>query len=128
MKVLGSVRYLLLVPCLGLQIATEVAPAVAFPHMPSASATSTVDQVQFRRGYGNRSGRYIGRRRGGGNDVGIGLGILGAIIGGAIIAESVGGYGSGSAYDRCARSFRSFDGNSGTYTTYDGDTRRCPYL
>lgn len=30
--------------------------------------------------------------------------------------------------DRCAAMFRSFDPNSGTYTTYEGDRLPCPYL
>lgn len=30
--------------------------------------------------------------------------------------------------DRCAATFRSFDPRSGTYVTYGGETRRCPYL
>lgn len=29
---------------------------------------------------------------------------------------------------RCASRFRSFNASSGTYTTYDGETRLCPYL
>ncbi|MGD9803360.1 MAG: BA14K family protein [Hyphomicrobiaceae bacterium] len=29
---------------------------------------------------------------------------------------------------RCADTFRSFDSSTGTYVTYDGETRTCPYL
>ncbi len=29
---------------------------------------------------------------------------------------------------RCAATFRSFDPADGTYVTYDGETRTCPYL
>mgnify|MGYP000211508184 CR=1 FL=1 len=29
---------------------------------------------------------------------------------------------------RCAATFRSFDPETGTYMTYDGETLRCPYL
>ena len=29
---------------------------------------------------------------------------------------------------RCAATFRSFDPDTGTYVTYDGETLRCPYL
>lgn len=29
---------------------------------------------------------------------------------------------------RCAATFRSFDPDSGTYVTYDGETVLCPYL
>jgi hypothetical protein len=36
------------------------------------------------------------------------------------------GYGSGAA--ACARNFRSFDPETGTYTTYAGEQVLCPYL
>ncbi len=29
---------------------------------------------------------------------------------------------------KCASRFRSFNANTGTYVTYDGEVRRCPYL
>lgn len=33
-----------------------------------------------------------------------------------------------SAKERCARRFRSFERDSGLYTTYGGQTKLCPYL
>ena len=33
-----------------------------------------------------------------------------------------------SAKERCARRFRSFDWDTGLYTTYGGKTKLCPYL
>ena len=32
------------------------------------------------------------------------------------------------AMQRCADTFRSFDPSTGSYVTYDGETRTCPYL
>lgn len=36
--------------------------------------------------------------------------------------------GDPDAVARCAARFRSFDYRTGTYTTYEGETRLCPYL
>jgi len=33
-----------------------------------------------------------------------------------------------SGMERCAARFRSFDPSTGTYMTYDGEMRPCPYL
>ena len=82
--------------------------------------------IQYRRGF-EECRSYGGRSRN--NDAPIGLAIAGAIIGGAIIAEEISrnsGYGSG--YRQCSRAFRSFDSDTGTYTTDDGETRRYPNL
>jgi hypothetical protein len=85
-----------------------------------------------------------GRHRGWAPGVGIGLGI----IGGAIIANELyrprrgayyddygydGPYYAPSAYQGdprslCAQNFRSFEWNTGLYTTYSGERRLCPYL
>jgi hypothetical protein len=35
---------------------------------------------------------------------------------------------SGDGMQLCADTFRSFDSSTGTYVTYDGETRTCPYL
>ncbi len=69
----------------------------------------------------------------------IGLGIAGAILSGALsdgaYADDYGyadgpGYGEGSsaAMQRCASQFRSFEWDTGLYTTYEGEKRLCPYL
>jgi hypothetical protein len=105
------------------------------PGKPAIDAPTEASQVQYRRhgGYGGRG--YYGRRNG--NGLGIGLGIAGAVIGGAIIAgESRRRYYSNDEYydsgsygsARCAAAFRSYDSDTGTYTGYDGETHRCPYL
>jgi hypothetical protein len=36
--------------------------------------------------------------------------------------------GDPDALARCASRFKSFNANTGTYITYDGEERRCPYL
>lgn len=114
-------------------------PAAAAPAAPAKSAVTAsahegvVTDVRWRR-----------RGWGWGPGVGIGLGI----IGGAIIANEVyrprrGYYYDDYSYDGpyyypsnyngdprriCAQNFRSFEWNSGLYTTYSGERRLCPYL
>lgn len=85
-------------------------------------------------GPGRRGGNWGHRRRGPGGAA-IGLGIAGAIIGGAIIAnEANRAYAAPppAAYDdgygRCAATFRSFNPNTGTYVDLNGYERPCPYL
>jgi BA14K-like protein len=111
--------------------------AQAFPASsstrPVAAATgdtsSLVEQARYRGGYGGygyRGGRGYGRGA-------IGLGIAGAIIGGAIIANEgyryrTRRYASTSARQQCADTYRSFDWDSGTYMGYDGVRHVCPYL
>lgn len=53
--------------------------------------------------------------------------IVGGVVAGAAIANAHRG-GSYSAIERCEARFRSFDRRTGTYTTYGGETRLCPYL
>lgn len=102
------------------------APPTLPPGIAKASAGSAVTQV--RRG---RHHRHRHHGHGGGN-LAIGLGI--GIIGGLLAAEA---YRSGADYDddygvdpreRCARNFRSFEWDTGRYTTYAGERRLCPYL
>jgi hypothetical protein len=112
------------------------APASAAPFTPAANLTldksTGADLVRYRGyrgGYYRHDGRhyrYARRNRG----LGIGLGIAGAVIGGAIIADQIRRSESrgSDGYERCARTFRSFDPDTGTYTTYDGDVVPCPYL
>lgn len=58
-----------------------------------------------------------------GVEIGIGIAILGLL---AAEAAKSGGYSK--AVRRCARTYRSFDRDSGTYVTYGGEVRLCPYL
>jgi hypothetical protein len=73
--------------------------------------------------YGYNPGAYLG------------LGIAGAILDGAL-SDGTDGYAEGPGYSEgsstamrhCAAQFRSFEWDTGLYTTYDGDKRLCPYL
>ena len=108
---------------------------------------SNVINVQDRRYRGERHGGrdrgdwHRGRHRGDNWNPGayIGLGIAGALLSGALsegaYADDYGyadgpGYGEGSsaAMRRCASQFRSFEWDTGLYTTYGGEKRLCPYL
>jgi len=57
-------------------------------------------------------------------DIAIGVGI--AILG--IIAEETARGDYDNAMRRCARDYRSFEWETGTYITYGGQVRLCPYL
>lgn len=97
--------------------------AAAVPAAPGvvSSTTASVVPAQHRPHYYGHS-----RHRSGG--VGVGA-IIGGIIIGGLIAEAIReGRARDSDVDRCAARFRSFDPRSGTYVTYSGEVRICPYL
>ncbi len=90
------------------------------PVAASTSDTSSLQNIHYRGYRGYRYGRGA-----------IGLGIAGAVIGSAIIAND--GYRSRryrsvSGRQQCADTYRSFDWDSGTYMGYDGHRHVCPYL
>jgi hypothetical protein len=58
-----------------------------------------------------------------GIEIGVGIAIL-AIIAASIAKSS----GYKSAVRKCARDYRGFDRESGTYVTRSGNVRLCPYL
>ncbi|QDP26132.1 BA14K family protein [Bradyrhizobium cosmicum] len=112
------------------------APATSALMLRGAAAPS-VETVQYRRGWGGHHHGGVG--------IGIGAGIAGALIGGAIIGatQPYGYYGYppgyyGPAYvapppyvdsdavGYCAQRFRSYDPYSGTYLGYDGLRHPCP--
>ena len=103
-------------------------PASALPAQPqaligAANATDLVTEAQWRGRRGHRGHhRHYRRGRGGGAALGIGL-ATGAIIGGALAAQS-------RTYDRsveyCMQRFKSYDPGSGTYLGYDGYRHPCP--
>ena len=79
----------------------------------------------WRRGYRYRRRPY---RRGYRRGFGAGA-LIGGIIAGTLIAAAI-REGRARDYDmrRCAYEFRSFDPVTGTYITYEGEERICPYL
>jgi hypothetical protein len=117
----------------------QAAPAaqVPTPLLAKSDTQSGVTEARYgRRGY--RRGR-IGR----GIGVGIGLGILGGIVAAEAYRPRPGYYYDDEAYDGpyyapsgfagdarslCAQNFRSFEWDTGLYTTYGGEKRVCPYL
>lgn len=115
--------------------AIDVVPAAALPiaGLPSAidgkrGIENGVEQIQFRNG---RRPRGNFNRSGGGRGGNIALGIGAAIIGGIVLSEAARAEhrsSHGSDWERCARTYRSFDSETGTYTGYDGVERTCPYL
>jgi hypothetical protein len=76
-----------------------------------------------RRWRGNRYNRRWRRDNDFNPGVAIGLGILGALIANGH-SESY----AHSAMQRCDDRFRSFEWDTGRYTTYGGDSVLCPYL
>jgi len=132
-----------------LALALGFAPAQAGPAQRAAAplseqsaGESAVTEVQYRR-HGHRGHRH---RRGIGTGLGIGLG-LGILGAGIIYSEAYrprrDRYYDDEAYDGpyyypsgysgdprtiCAQNFRSFEWNTGLYTTYRGEKKLCPYL
>jgi hypothetical protein len=108
-----------------------VAAPVTSPLMLRNAVVPSVETVRYRHGYGGAA---------------VGLGIAGALIGGAIIGatQPYGYYGyppgdyygpayvapapyvGGDAVAYCTQRFRSYDPYSGTYVGYDGLRHPCP--
>jgi BA14K-like protein len=124
---------------------TPVVPAAAAsplaPGLAKADVGNAVTQVDHR--YGHRHYRHRGRNIGGGVAIGLGLGIIGGMIASEAYRPRPGYYYDDEAYDGpyyapsgfsgdprslCAQNFRSFEWNTGLYTTYSGEKRLCPYL
>ena len=134
-----------LLPIGTLALVVGMAPARAAPAAqaptPLAAQSDTRNGVTEAR-YGDRRG-YRRGRIGRGVGVGIGLGILGGIVAAEAYRPRSGYYYDDEAYDGpyyaptgyagdprnlCAQNFRSFEWNTGLYTTYGGEKRVCPYL
>ena len=106
-------------------------PSLAQPGLaPPQSGTTTIEKsfetIQYRDDRRYRGGNY---RRGNGRNIALGIGA--AIIGGIVLSEAARAehrQSHGSDWNRCARTFRSFDSDSGTYVGYDGVRRTCPFL
>jgi len=138
-----------LLPLGAVAVALAYAPVEAAPVAPATSvsaqsAQSGLTQVQW--GWGYR--RYPYYRRGWGWGPGPWLGLGAGVVIGSIIANEAyrprpGYYYDDYAYQGpyyypsgytgdpraiCAQNFRSFEWNTGLYTTYSGERRLCPYL
>ena len=137
-----------LLPLGAVALAFAVAPANAAPTAPATAAVasklenSAVTQVQW---WGGRRYGY-GYRRGWGPGPWLGLGagvVIGSIIANEAYRPRRGYYYDDYAYDGpyyypsayngdpraiCAQNFRSFEWNTGLYTTYGGERRLCPSL
>ena len=112
-------------------VAPVTAAPITSPLMLRSAVVPSVEPVWYRHGYGGGAA--------------VGLGIAGALIGGAIIGAATQPYGYygypgyyGPAYvvsppyvgddavGYCAQRFRSYDPYSGTYLGYDGLRHPCP--
>ena len=143
-----------LLPIGALACAFAFSPAQAAPAAPAAVAAiasnadaTAVTKAQW---WGGRRYPYYrggyGYRRGWGPGPWLGLGagvVIGSIIANEAYRPRRGYYYDDYAYDGpyyypsayagdprtvCAQNFRSFEWNTGLYTTYEGDRRLCPYL
>jgi BA14K-like protein len=118
--------------------ATAAAPAASPPAL-SAALGSDVHLVQYRHSHRGRHHHRFGT----GVGLGLGIGVLGAIIAheaygprpGYYVDDYAddGPYGgvaepAGDPRNLCAQHFRSFEWNTGLYTTHSGEKRLCPYL
>ena len=135
------------------KLAPVAVAAAMFAMAPAAQAAPAAGAAQAGAAavtlHGAKSGvTEVGRRwrRGGwGRGIGIGLGaaIVGGIIANEIYRPRYGYYYddyeydgpyyapsnfSGDARRLCAENFRSFEWDTGLYTTYSGYKRLCPYL
>ena len=134
MQKLSRTMFLVMAATMPWFVTPVVAAPITSPLMLRSAVVPSVQTVQYRhgRGYG-----YGGAA--------LGLGIAGALIGGAIIGASqpYGYYGyppgyygpvyavpapilGGDAIAYCMQRFRSYDPNSGTYLGYDGLRHPCP--
>jgi hypothetical protein len=126
---------------------TPLQPVAAAPMAPlppglaKAEAGSAVTQVRRYRSFHrhhHHHGHHHGHR-GRNLAIGLGIGIIGGIIASEAYRSAPGYYYEDEAYDvppgsggdpraLCAQTFRSFEWNTGLYTTYAGEKRLCPYL
>lgn len=116
----------------GLGMPASAAPATGLKPLTHVTAETNADvvQVQHRRHRGHRHHghrHHHHHRHHRHHGWGAGAAIVGGVVAGALIADAARG-ASYSDIERCEATYRSFDRSSGTYTTYGGETRLCPYL
>ena len=142
---MSTCKKLLVVGAVALACASasaEAAPAAAVSATAGKVDASAVTQVQ---GWGYRR-HHRGHRRGWGAAPWLGLGagvVIGSIIANEAYRPRRGYYYDDYSYDGpyyypssysgdpravCAQNFRSFEWNTGLYTTFAGEKRLCPYL
>jgi hypothetical protein len=124
--------------------AAAVALAIGFGPVQAAPAVTAASSVKGASAATVTPVRWHGRHRfGRGVGIGLGLGILGGIVASEAYRPAYGYYYDDYSYDGpyyypsgyggdprqiCAQNFRSFEWNTGLYTTYSGEKRLCPYL
>ena len=102
--------------------ALPMAAAVAGGQVASEAGASNVIEVRSRHRYYHRH-RHHRHRGAGAFGAGLAVGIVGALI-----AKGISESSANDRIARCARDFRSFDPDTGTYITRSGEERLCPYL
>jgi hypothetical protein len=121
-------------------IGPVIGPAAAAPPLPpevaKANPGSDVIQVRDHRHHGHRHhGHRHHRHRGGNLAIGLGLGIVGGLIAAEAYRSGAAGHyeddydaPAGDPRELCAQNFRSFEWETGYYTTFSGERKLCPYL
>jgi hypothetical protein len=105
-------------PALGLNTHYALAGHAALSGVGPAAGAHVEKPVQLARS---------GRRRAFGT--GLAVGIIGALVAqGLSESQARARYDEEWRWDRCAEEFRSFEWDTGMYTTYQGERRLCPYL
>jgi hypothetical protein len=129
-----------------LAVAFAFSPAEAAPAVPSGMVTAKPDAGVLSQVQWGRHRHHHHHRRGWGAAPWLGLGagvVIGSIIANEAYRPRAGYYYDDDDYDGpyyypsgyagdprsvCAQNFRSFEWNTGLYTTYSGEKRLCPYL
>lgn len=120
---------------MGVAPATQISTANAAPNIAKSITKSTetenLHKVDRRfRSYHNRGWRerhWHRHRHHYDNDWNSGAYIALGVIG-ALMQHGLSENAANSAMQRCANTYRSFEWDTGLYTTYGGQKRLCPYL
>ena len=108
-------------------LAPANAQAFTMPPLTLERATGAAATPVRYRGHRHHGWRHRHHHDHFGRDLAIGLGL--GLLGSAIASQAPGHYySSDDARSRCSARFKSFEWDTGLYTTYGGDKRLCPYL